>query len=114
MDFFNTAPEMRGYQGDTFPEFVVRVDLDSTDGYTMRMVLENAAVPGSVALVKSCTAFSDAAGVGFTVQLVSTETAALTAGAYTLHFILTDADSLEYRRLVGSLRVLASPREVQS
>lgn len=113
IDFFDETPMMRGYRGDTFPEFVVRVDLSDPTGYSMRLVLENAAVPGSVALTKSCTLFSDETGYGYNVQLLSTETAALLPGTYRMHFILTSPSELDYRKLVGSLQVLDIPQEVE-
>lgn len=114
INFFKDVPLMRGYRGDTFPEFTVRVDLSDPTGYSMRLVLENTAVPGSVALTKSCTLFSDETGYGYNVQLLSTETAALLPGTYRMHFILTSSSELDYRKLVGSLQVLDIPQEVTS
>lgn len=114
INFFKDVPLMRGYRGDTFPEFEVVTDLSDPTGYSMRLVLENAAVPGSVALTKSCTLFSDGTRYGFNVQLLSTETAALLPGTYRIHFILTSPSELDYRKLVGSLQVLDIPQEVES
>ena len=113
IDFFDETPMMRGYRGDTFPEFVVRVDLSDPTGYSMRLVLENLSVPGSVALVKQCQPFGDETGLGWNVVLTSEETAAL-LGTYRMHFILTSPSDLEYRKLVGTLHVLDVPQEVES
>ena len=114
IDFFDETPLMRMYRGDTSPELAVRVDLEDPTGYSMRVVLENTAVPGSVAMTKACSAFSDDVGNGWAVTLLSSETSALLPGTYRLHFILTSPTELEYRKLVGSLQVLDIPQEVTS
>ena len=113
IDFFNETPLMRMLRGDTSPELAVRVELEDTTGYTMRVVLENLSVPGSVALVKQCQPFGDETGLGWNVVLTSEETAAL-LGTYRMHFILTSPSDLEYRKLVGTLHVLDVPQEVES
>lgn len=111
-DFFETAPRMRGYRGDTFPVFCVQTDADDLTGCTMRLILEDVRNHGSIALTKACSEDTSVGtdGAGFTVQLVSTDTAAL-CGTYTMHFILTDTNGLEYRKLVGTLIVLDIPEE---
>ena len=113
VDFFSTSPKMRGYSGDTFPLFRVNIWDDThmeLSECTMRIVLEIKNIPGSVAFTKSCTYVSDSSGQGYNVRLDSSETAAL-CGVYTMHFILTDPDGREYRKLVGTLEVLPVPDE---
>lgn len=112
-DFFTTLQHMRGYRSDTFPAFYIRTDAADLTGCTMRVVIEDAATPGSVAYTKLCTAHTFEDGTsGFSVQFGSSDTAALAAGRYTLHFILTDAGGNEHRNLVGSLTMLDIPQEV--
>ena len=109
--FFGTLRRMCGYRGDTFPVFYIETDADDLTGCTMRLVIEDMASPGSVALVKACTEHEFPMGVlGYEVQLVSSETAQL-CGTYTLHFIL-DNGTDEMRKLVGTLQVLDIPKEV--
>ena len=114
IDFFDETPMMRMYRGDTSPELVIRVGLETTTGYSMRVVLESTKVPGSVALVKECSAFSDTTGTGWAVTITSDDSAALLPGTYRMHFILTSPEELEYRKLVGTLQVLDIPQEVES
>ena len=110
VNFFSTGPKMRGYSGDTFPNFRVNVRNVDLTGCTMRIVLEHKNTPGSVAFTKQCTYVSGSFGQGYNVQLDSSDTASL-CGMYTVHFILTDSDSKEYRKLVGTLEVLPVPDE---
>lgn len=113
MDLFSTTESLRGYSGDTFPAFGILTDAQDLTGCTMRLVLEDISAPGSVAFSKSCTRKDVGTQLGYTVQLTSSETAQL-CGTYTMHFILTDADDAEFRKLVGTLIVLHSPAEVVS
>ena len=112
LDFFTTAQRMRGYRGDTFPEFLVKTDAPDLTGCTMRLVLEEHSTAGSVAFTKDCTPheFEDGAH-GFSVQLTSEETAALDAGSYTMHFIMENAGGRAFRKLVGTLVLLDVPEE---
>ena len=112
MDFFSTSPHMRGLRGDTFPPFYILVDdMDPTE-CEMRLVLEDQSIPGGAVLIKSCDHFTATSGdKGFRVQLDSDETALL-CGVYNAHFILTDDNDLEYRKLVGVIEVVATPGEV--
>lgn len=111
MDFFSTTESLRGYSGDTFPAFGILTDAQDLTGCTMRLVLEDVSAPGSVAFSKSCTRKDKGGRLGYSVQLGSSETAQL-CGTYTMHFILTDAENAEHRKLVGTLIVLRSPAEV--
>ncbi len=110
-DLFSQCHRVRGYNGDTFPFFRVVVTGTETTGCSMRLVLERKDTPGSVALTKSCTYVSDEETTYFAVQLTGTETAQL-GGAYTMHFILSDANQNDISRLVGTLEVFVGPREV--
>ena len=112
VDFFSTTPRIRGYQGDTFPAFRVTVSGMEIAECSMRFVLECKNVPGSVALTKPCSRFTAQEETGFIVQLYSSETLGL-LGAFTMYFILTESGNHEHRRLVGTLEVLPSPREVE-
>ena len=112
VDFFSTFQPMRGYRGDTFPVFRVDVSgMESTDGCSMRVVLEDKKTPGSIAFVKECFHYTGEGEDYFAVQLDSSETAEL-CGVYTVHFILTDTSENDYRKLVGTLEVFNSPQEV--
>ena len=113
MDFFSTCQKMRGIQGDTFDVFRVTVSGMELEGCSMRFVLECKDTPGSIALTKACSHFTAQTSEGFLVQLQSSETSQL-SGLYTMHFILTDAESKEYRKLIGTLEVLPSPQEVST
>lgn len=109
-DFFDTLQKMRGYRGDTFPVFYVKTDAEDLTGCSMRLILEDIKIPGSIAFPKDCAVhtFEDGAH-GFSVQLDSADTANL-CGTYTMHFIMTGADGREYRKLVGTLVVLDAPK----
>ena len=111
LDFFSSLQAMRGLRGDTFPTFYVRTDADDLTGCEMRLVLEDMRSPGSVALTKACTPceFPDGAK-GFSVRLLTAETATL-CGNYAMHFILDDGTG-ELRKLLGTLTVLDTPKEV--
>ena len=111
LDFFSSLQAMRGLRGDTFPTFYVKTDADDLEGCEMRLVLSDVCSPGSVALTKACTPceFPDGAK-GFSVQLVTAETALL-CGTYAMHFIM-DNGTGEERKLLGSLTVLDTPKEV--
>jgi len=113
LDFFATLQRMRAYQGDTLPVFYIRTDASDLTGCSMRLVIENADISHSVALTRICTAhtFGDG-GLGYSVQLDSIDTAALGAGNFVLHFILTDASANDHRKLVGTLTLLDIPQEV--
>lgn len=112
MDFFSVETPMRGLQGDTFPPFYVIVNDMDTAECDMRIVLEPKYTPGEASFVKDCDHFTRYDGAkGFRVQLGSAETAGL-SGTYTMHFIMTDEDEREYRKLVGTLEVLPVPTEV--
>ena len=113
IDFFSTTSKMRGYAGDTFPVFRVVVTGMELDGCSMRIVLERKDTPGSVAFTKACSHFTAQEESGFIVQLDSQDTANL-SGVYTMHFIMTGSDELEYRKLIGTLEVFDMPREVTS
>lgn len=111
MDFFNVTEPMRGYAGDTFPPFYVIVDDMDPANCDMRIVLEDKFNPGNAVFVKECEHFTATSGdKGFRVQLDSTETALL-CGVYNAHFIMTDDNELEYRKLVGTIEVVATPGE---
>lgn len=112
MDFFNVTEPMRGCAGDTFPPFYVIVDGMDPTNCGMRLVLEPKYTPGAACFEKDCDHFTRYDGAkGFRVQLSSSETATL-SGTYRMHFILTDDNELEYRKLVGVLEVLPVPTEV--
>lgn len=112
MDFFSASEPMRGYSRDTFPEFSVVVTGMVLTGCSMRLVLERKYAPGEVAFTKPCTYFQEEDGTeGYSVLLSTTDTAQL-SGVYAMHFILTDSNGNEYRKLDGTLEVLDSPQEV--
>lgn len=112
IEFFSEVQRMRGYRGDTFPPFYLRVDGMDTDSCEMRLVLEKQNTPGGASFIKDCDHFRFRdGGKGFRVQLSSGDTTLL-CGVYTAHFILKDEDDLEYRKLVGTLEVLPVPQEV--
>ena len=111
IDFFSTGPSMRCYQGSALPEFRLTVtDVPNLSECSMRMVLEDCKVPGSVAKTKACEYFTDDTAEGFTVQLDSTDTARL-CGTYTVFFILRDVSGNDSKNLVATLEVLPSPKE---
>ena len=108
MDFFKRTEHMRGLAGDTFPVWRVTVTgIGSSSDYEMRMELEDKYKPGNVVLTKACSA-AHGDSEGYTVQLTSTDTAKL-SGVYRVHFIMTDNDGYEYRKLVGCLEILDVP-----
>ena len=113
IDFFAECPRMRGFQGSTFREFYVETDLDNLTDWSMHMLLEQKEIPGSIALVKNCGTYSEPDEKGFYVQLLSTDTEAL-CGLYTMYFILTSPNDMQYVNLIGTLEVLPRPQEVEA
>ena len=112
ISFFTETEPLRGFQGDTFPEFGIAVDSEEvTDSWTMHLLLEYYSSPGTAVFTKECTYNSGEGGAVFTVQLLTEDTENL-CGAYHMHFVLTNPDGLEFRRLYGLLTVIPSPREV--
>lgn len=109
---YTEAQRMQCWAGDTLPVFRVVVTADDITGCSMVLVLEDMRVPGSLVLTKVCTAFEETVGEetvrGFTVQLLTADTAAL-FGSYRMHFVMTDANSQQQRKLVCDLAVLPSP-----
>lgn len=98
MKFYQNIETMECLQGDTLDEFTVEMDEDTDlTGATMLLILEN---ENGQVLQKSCTL----SGQSFSVQLTSTDTAEL-VGLYHLHFCLTGANGLQYRKLTGILHV---------
>ena len=99
--FYQKLPEMVCLQGDTLQIFDIPViGLDSLSGCSMLCIIEDSSVDGAVVLSKSCTKEDNS----FRIQLTSEETAAL-SGTYKIHFRMTDADGLQYRKLAGMLTV---------
>ena len=74
----------------------------------MSIVVEPLSCPGAAVLTKACADYSEDERRGFAVQLTSADTAAL-CGSYRMHFVLTDAGDLTYRKLVCELSVLPVP-----
>lgn len=108
-DFFNSAPPMRGYRGDTFPVFYVAVDWNySLDGCTMDIILEPKYTPGNVVLQKECYKYHSTDEDGFSVQLTSDETAAL-SGVYNVYFVMRDQNDKTHIKLHITLEVLECP-----
>ena len=98
MKFYQNIEKIECLQGDTLDTFSVEMD-ENTDltGASMMLIIEN---QNGLVLPKACTL----SGQTFSVQLTSEDTANLT-GLYQLHFCLTDADGLNYRKIVGTLHV---------
>ena len=96
--FYDKIQDMECLQGDTLDTFSVEMG-ENTDltGASMMLIVEN---QDGLVLPKACTL----SGQTFSVQLTSEDTANLT-GLYQLHFCLTDADGLKYRKIVGTLHV---------
>jgi hypothetical protein len=113
IDFFATAPAMRGFQGSTLPVFRVVVTGMELDGCSMRLVIEPRYKPGTAALTKSCSYFTAGQEEGYSVLLTSTDTANL-LGVYNGYFILTDGDGKDYKNLCVPLEILPFPKEVTS
>ena len=109
LDFFSSAPPMRGFRGDTFPVFYVAVDWNySLDSCSMDIVLEPKYTPGTAVLTKACSKYSRTDEEGFTVQLTSDETANL-LGVYNVFFIMKDQNDKRHIKLHITLEVLECP-----
>ena len=96
--FYEELPDMECLSGDTLPAFTIGVDTDTT-GCSMQLIL--AERDGDQVVYNDCTQVDG----GFSVQLTSAETTGL-SGVYELHFCMTDADGLCYRKLAGTLIVI--------
>ena len=109
LKFYQELTEMECLQGDTLPEIYVSVE--DAENCSMCAILENTAIPGSVVLSKTCSikaASDDSEGhtvTYFAVQFTSEDTKNL-VGTYRLHFILTDENDLQYKKLTGILKVI--------
>lgn len=99
--FYDKIRTMECLQGDTLERFNINVEgLDSLDGCSMQMILEDHELLGTAAKSKDCTLSGDC----FQIQLTSADTAGL-HGIYNMHFRLKDSDGLYYRKLAGILIV---------
>ena len=112
IDFFSTMPRMRVVQGSTAPVFSIKPTNAGTAlaDCSMRFILEDKRIPGSIALTKTCTFHADPEGDYFTIRLTSTDTADL-CGTFTMYFILQDSSGLDYKNLIGTLEIMPSPVE---
>lgn len=98
MKFYENVGKMECLQGDTLSGFSVEMEKDADlTGASMSLIVEN---QNGLVLQKACTL----SGQIFSVQLTSGDTADL-AGTYQMHFCLTDAGGLKYRKIVGTLHV---------
>ncbi len=98
IQFYQEIPDVVCLQGDTLSPFCIKPELSDLSGYSMCLILEK---DGGIVIQKSCTLEEDA----FYVQLTSQDTAALN-GSYRMHFRLTDASGLFYRKLTGTFKVV--------
>jgi hypothetical protein len=107
---YREAQRMQCMAGDTLPEFHIFTDLDNEQimGCTMALIIEPLSSPGAAALTKQCARYSEDDRHGFWVQLMTEDTAAL-IGTYRMHFVMTDANAVQYRKLICDLSVLPVP-----
>ena len=99
--FYKELPVMECFQGDTLPKFSVSVE--DADNCTMLMILEDLKFPGSIQIERTCTKTVSEEAVIFSTQLTSEDTKTL-IGNYRMHFILTDENQLEYKKIAGLLK----------
>ena len=105
MKFYTKLPFMELLSGDTLPTFHVQVEGAELEGCTMKFIISAADSPDTAVISKDCTAEEG----GFAVQLTSADTSELTEGTYLMHFCLTNAASLTFRKLAGKMYVHSVP-----
>lgn len=114
--FYEELKEMTCLQGDTLSEFYVTVE--NMEG-AMELILEDMKHPGSIVFTLPCSvksASDDSEGntfVTYAARLTTEQTKNL-SGLYRWHFVLTDENGLQYKKLTGILKVIPVPQKGES
>lgn len=104
--FYKCISPMECLAGDTPEQFHVKI-IGQTNlaGLSMRLLVISERNPDKIVLQKVGTSVDD----GFTVQLATSDTAAL-SGVYYLDFVISGTDGQLYKKLRGVLTVKKSAR----